>query len=68
LPARRWPPARARFWNGPPGVRVDLRGVAVPHPVFGLLDGVQWLFFAAAHTERHRAQLIGLKRHCNFPA
>jgi DinB family protein len=49
------------------GVRTDLRTVAVPHPVFGLLDGVQWLLFAAAHTERHRAQLIGLKGHAAFP-
>ena len=39
----------------------DLREVGVVHPVFGLMDGVQWLLFAAAHYERHRAQLIGLK-------
>jgi hypothetical protein len=38
----------------------DLRAIGTPHPVFGLLDGVQWLLFAGAHTERHRAQLIGL--------
>jgi hypothetical protein len=40
----------------------DLRRYGVPHPVFGLLDGVQWLLFAAAHTERHRSQIIGLQR------
>ena len=40
--------------------RLDLRAHAIAHPVFGLMDGVQWLLFAAAHTERHRAQLIGL--------
>ena len=45
-------------WAGE--VTTDLRAVAVAHPVFGLLDGVQWLLFAAAHMERHRAQLIGL--------
>jgi hypothetical protein len=26
------------------------------------MDGIQWLLFVTAHTERHRAQLIGLKR------
>ena len=49
-------------------VDTDLRAVAVAHPVFGLLDGMQWLLFVAAHTERHRAQLIGLKRHPEFPS
>lgn len=48
-------------------VSFDLRKVGVPHPMFGLMDGVQWLLFAAAHMERHRAQLIGLKRHDGFP-
>lgn len=50
------------------GVTADLRAVGVAHPVFGLMDGVQWLSFAGAHIERHRAQLIGLKRHRDFPA
>jgi uncharacterized damage-inducible protein DinB len=36
------------------------RTVGASHPIFGLLDGVQWLMFASAHIERHRAQLIGL--------
>ena len=43
---------RARFAG------VDLRSVGAPHPVFGLLDGRQWLLFAAAHTLRHHAQLL----------
>jgi hypothetical protein len=46
----------------------DLREFGLDHPVFGLLDGVQWLLFAAAHIERHRAQLIGLAGHRDFPA
>lgn len=39
---------------------LDLRTVGVRHPVFGVLDGMQWLLFAAAHVERHRAQAIGV--------
>lgn len=50
------------------GVTVDLRKVGAVHPVFGLMDGIQWLLFAAAHLERHRAQVVGLKRHARFPA
>ena len=47
-------------WSG--RVDADLRSVGLDHPVFGLLDGIQWLLFVAAHIERHRAQLIGLVR------
>lgn len=50
------------------GVAVDLRTVGLPHPAFGLLDGVQWLSFVAAHMERHRAQILGLKRQRGFPS
>lgn len=41
---------------------IDLRGHGASHPIFGMLDGVQWLLFTAAHMERHRAQIIGLLR------
>ena len=41
---------------------LDLRAHGAPHPVFGLMDGMQWVLFAAAHMERHRSQLIGLAR------
>jgi hypothetical protein len=40
----------------------DLRTHGATHPVFGTLDGSQWLLFSGAHTERHRSQLIGLQR------
>lgn len=43
------------------GVDADLRAYGVAHPIFGVLDGMQWLLFATAHTERHRAQIIGLQ-------
>ena len=36
----------------------DMRLKSAPHPVFGELDGVQWALFAAAHTERHRAEIL----------
>lgn len=46
----------------------DLRSIGAVHPIFGLLDGVQWLMFSGSHTERHRAQLIGLMREANAGA
>lgn len=39
----------------------ELRGVGAPHPIFGPLDGVQWLLFAAAHTEQHRGQIAAAR-------
>jgi hypothetical protein len=36
---------------------LDLRGRAAPHPALGLIDGVQWLLFLAAHTVRHTRQI-----------
>lgn len=46
---------------------LDLRAVGVRHPVFGVLDGMQWLLFAAAHVERHRAQAIGVQTRPDYP-
>jgi len=36
----------------------DLREFGSPHPSLGKLDGVQWLLFLAAHTERHTRQIL----------
>jgi DinB superfamily len=47
---------------------LDLRAHGVVHPAFGALDAHQWLLFAHAHTERHRAQVIGLERQAGFPS
>jgi len=41
----------------------DLRAYGLPHPVFGVFDGVQWILFAAAHTDNHLPQLRALKTH-----
>jgi hypothetical protein len=45
---------------------LDLRAHGALHPVFGMLDAYQWLLFAHSHTERHRAQIIGLERNADF--
>jgi hypothetical protein len=39
-----------------------LRTVGAPHPIFGPIDGVQWLEFVAAHTGRHARQVEGVRR------
>lgn len=44
----------------------DLRGYGVPHPLIGPMDGVQWLLFAAAHTERHTRQIVEFRRRAGF--
>ena len=31
----------------------DLRTYGAPHPVFRMLDDVQWVMFAGSHTDRH---------------
>lgn len=46
---------------------LDLREHGCSHPIFGVLDGAQWLLFAGAHTERHRRQLIGYQLQPDFP-
>ncbi len=38
-----------------------LRDFALPHPVFGPFDGVQWVLFVAAHTDNHIPQLRRLR-------
>jgi hypothetical protein len=41
----------------------DLRSLTCPHPVFGLLDGVQWLLFAASHHDNHTRDVLQLRKH-----
>jgi DinB family protein len=41
---------------------VDLRRLTFAHPIFGLLDGVQWLLFAAAHHDNHTRDVMDLRR------
>ncbi len=35
----------------------ELRARVFPHPVFGAIDGLQWIRAAAGHTMRHVAQI-----------
>jgi hypothetical protein len=39
----------------------ELRAGVFEHPVFGLMDGVQWLLFAAVHTNSHLAEITPLR-------
>jgi hypothetical protein len=41
---------------------VDLRGYTADHAMIGQMDGVQWLLFVAAHTERHTRQILEFRR------
>ena len=45
------------------GTTPDLRAYGLPHPVFGVFDGIQWILFAAAHTDNHLPQLRALRAH-----
>jgi uncharacterized damage-inducible protein DinB len=45
----------------------DLRDHFFDHPVFGTLDGYQWLLLIIAHSARHTAQIEEVKADPNFP-
>jgi hypothetical protein len=45
----------------------DLRDHFFDHPVFGTLDGYQWLLLLATHSGRHTAQIEEVKADPNFP-
>lgn len=45
----------------------DLRSHFGPHPVFKDLDGYQWLFLLAGHSERHTEQIKEVKADPSFP-
>ena len=39
----------------------DLRSLTFAHPLFGLLDGVQWLLFSASHHDNHTRDVLELR-------
>ena len=45
----------------------DLRAHFMDSPVIKDLDGVQWILFLSAHTERHTKQILEVKADPNFP-
>jgi uncharacterized damage-inducible protein DinB len=45
----------------------DLRDHFFDHPVFGTLDGYQWLLLLSAHSQRHISQIQEVKADPNFP-
>ncbi len=45
----------------------DLRDHFFSHPVFGPLDGYQWMLLISAHSARHTEQIEEVKADPNFP-
>jgi hypothetical protein len=47
----------------------DLKSHTVDHPfpVFGTLNGYQWLLYIPMHNLRHNKQVAAIKAHANFP-
>lgn len=45
----------------------DLRVIGAPHPLLGLMDGMQWLMFLDAHARRHTGQLEEVKGCRGYP-
>lgn len=43
------------------GTTADLRAFGLPHPIFGPLDGIQWITFLVLHTDRHTTQAREIK-------
>jgi DinB superfamily len=46
----------------------NLRGHVVPHPIFGPLDGYQWIVAAGCHSARHTDQILEIRSDAQFPA
>lgn len=75
-PTGRWAPADAlqHFLDGRMRTVAllqstpDLRQHAIDHPVFGPLDGYEWVLAVAAHSARHTKQILEVKADPNFPA
>ncbi|MBI3696026.1 MAG: DinB family protein [Acidobacteria bacterium] len=45
----------------------DLRGHALPHPVFKAMDAYQWVLLISGHSARHTLQIQEVKANPNFP-
>jgi hypothetical protein len=49
-------------------IATGVRSHTVTHPVFGPLDGYQWIMAVAAHSARHTEQILEVKADAGFPA
>lgn len=75
-PTGRWAPADAlqHFLDGRTQTIAllkstpDLRQHVIDHPVFGPLDGYEWVLAVAAHSARHTKQILEVKADPSFPA
>lgn len=76
VPTGRWTPAETleHFLAGRAQTAAllkstpDLRQHVINHPVFGPLDGYEWVLAVAAHSARHTKQILEVKADPNFPA
>jgi len=74
-PAARWTPEGAldyfissrTFTAGLLNNTPALRAHTFVHPVFGPLDGYEWILAVAAHTARHTQQILEVKADPGFP-
>jgi hypothetical protein len=64
---RQFEAARKRNIEYAATTNAPLRNFCTPHPVFGQIDCYQWLLSAAAHCERHHAQILEVMASADFP-
>ena len=64
---RQFEAARKRNIEYAATTNAPLRSFCTPHPVFGEIDCYQWLLAAAAHCERHHAQILEVMAAADFP-
>jgi predicted metal-dependent phosphoesterase TrpH len=64
---RAYQSARADTIEMVSNTKEHLRSRVTPHPAFGAIDGVQFLLFLAAHSERHTLQIEEVKTAPGYP-
>ncbi|MDE3137034.1 MAG: DinB family protein [Acidobacteriota bacterium] len=64
---RQFDAARNRTIEFAAKTEAPLRSYCFPHPIFGEMDAYQWLLAAAAHSDRHCAQILEVMADASFP-